>query len=48
MLETKRAKLMVALVTMLLLAAFQMALQAKPANAYEVRITVKGGWVANC
>lgn len=42
MLETKRAKLMVAVVATLLLAAFQVALQAKPAHAYEVRISITG------
>lgn len=42
-LETKRAKLMVAVVATLLLAAFQVALQAKPAQAWEVRISISGG-----
>ena len=42
MLETKRAKLMVAVVATLLFAAFQMALQATPAHAYEVHVSIKG------
>ena len=42
MLESKRAKLMVAVVALVLLAAFQVALQAKPAQAYEVRISITG------
>lgn len=42
MLETKRAKLMVAVAVTLLLAAFQVALQAKSAHAYEVRISITG------
>ena len=42
MLETKRAKLMVAVAVTLLLAAFQVAVQAKPAHAWEVRITISG------
>lgn len=42
MLETKRAKLMVAVVATLLLAAFQVALQAKAAHAWEVDLSIKG------
>jgi hypothetical protein len=42
MLETKRAKLMVAVAVTLLLAAFQVALQAKPAHAWEMRVTITG------
>ncbi len=41
-LETKRAKLMVAVVTLVLLAAFQVALQAKPARAWEMKVTITG------
>ena len=41
-LETKRAKLMVAVLATLLLAAFQVALQAKPAHAWEVDLSIKG------
>jgi hypothetical protein len=41
-LETKRAKLMVAVVALVLLAAFQVALQAKPAQAWEMRVTITG------
>ena len=41
-LETKRAKLMVALVALVLLAVFQVALQAKPAHAWEVNLSARG------
>lgn len=42
MLETKSAKLMVAAVALVLLAFFQVALQAKPAQAWEVSVSIKG------
>ena len=42
MLESKRAKLMVAVVALVLLAAFQVALQAKPAQAWEVNLSARG------
>ncbi len=42
MLETKRAKLMAFVVTTLLVAAFQVALQAKPAHAWEVNLSARG------
>jgi Bacterial Ig-like domain len=41
-LETKRAKLTVAVVALVLLAVFQVALQAKPAHAWEMKVTITG------
>jgi hypothetical protein len=41
--ETRSAKLIVAVACVLLLAAFQVAVQAKPAHAWEVSLSIKGG-----
>jgi Bacterial Ig-like domain len=40
--QTRSAKLIVAAVVLLVLAAFQVAVQAKPAHAYEVHISITG------
>lgn len=40
--ETRSAKLIVAVTALLLLAAFQVAVQAKPAHAWEVSLSIKG------
>jgi large repetitive protein len=40
--ETRGAKLIAAVAAVLLLAAFQVALQAKPAHAWEMRVTITG------
>ena len=40
--ETRGAKLITAVAAVLLLAVFQVAVQAKPAHAWEVRITISG------
>jgi hypothetical protein len=40
--QTRSAKLIIAVVAVLLLAAFQVALQAKPAHAWEVSLSIKG------
>jgi hypothetical protein len=45
--ETRSAKLVAAMAVVLLLAVFQMAVQAKPAHAYEVRISITGAGQVN-
>jgi hypothetical protein len=40
--ETRSAKLVAAVAAVLLLAAFQVAVQAKPAHAWEVNLSIKG------
>lgn len=40
--QTRSAKVVIAVVAVLLLAAFQIAVQAKPAHAYEVHLSISG------
>ena len=40
--ETRRAKVIASVLAVLLLAAFQSAVQAKPAHAYEVHLSISG------
>jgi hypothetical protein len=42
MLQTKRARLVLVVAATLMAAAFQLALQAKPAQAWEMRVTITG------